>query len=277
MYKAIMINLQDKYPVHELLEKKFFEIIFKNNIDEIKNELADKEIILYYSPELDFATIEKLRESCKFKNIKIVHFTDNEINHEDTAEMQLRGADLVEKLPEDTNTLMEHLHNLRAELETSNDFDDKALEPFKLALTEIFSTMAYLDVSIDNVYYAPGIFHLGELSGIMNLSGHEEGHIIISMKETLAQKVISNIMAIPSNELTQQDVEDGLEELINMTAGGAKARLGDEDDHFELSSPRIISEKDKEFCESNENCIVITCKVDDDCFAIKLCLPSLVN
>ena len=276
MYNAVMINMKDKYPVYELLEKKFIEITFENNIETVLNSITDYNIVMYYSEKSDSKLINKLRKACNFLHIIIVHFVKETISFEENEKLQQAGANLLEQLPKDTDTLTNHLLNFTNELDQKNNFYDKDLNPFKLAIKEIFSTMAFLDLNFVDAYYIPNLFHLGTVSGMMKLGGENKGNIVITMNYELAQKLISNIMAIPTSDLLKSDIEDGVAELINMTAGGAKARLTDNDEHFLLSAPTILTDHDSEKSTiDNADSVILNYSVENLHFAVMINLASL--
>ena len=169
------------------------------------------------------------------------------------------------------------LYQLSAgQFDEAKDYNENALTPFKLAINEIFTTMAFLNLEFVDVYNAPGLFHFSDVAGIMNLGGREPGSIVITMTDELARKLISNILAIPSDELDVSDIEDGVAELINMVAGGAKARITDEKQHFLLSAPSILTGKeDDQSLTNNSNSLILQYKVEGHFFAIEICLSSM--
>lgn len=276
MYKALMINMQDKYPVHELLEKKFVNFEFESDIDVAISKTTDYHIIVFYSHDVNINVIRKFRDACNFSNIRIIHFVDHDLNPDREKQVLHAGANLVEKLPEGLSTLFEHLTFFKTEFDEAKNYNENALKPFKQSISEIFATMAFLDLSFVDVYNAPGLFHFGEVAGIMDLGGKEIGSIVITMSDDLARKLISSILAIPSDELLISDIEDGVAELINMVAGGAKARITDEKQHFLLSSPSILTgKKSDQSLTNNSNSLILQYKVEDNYFAIEICLNSM--
>ena len=83
-----------------------------------------------------------------------------------------------------------------------------------------------------------------ENTAIMKLCGNNSVMVFISAEEASMRILCSYIEGIPQNEITQEDINDVLSELVNMTAGSAKLLLNDTDYMFTLSSPFLISGKD---------------------------------
>jgi chemotaxis protein CheX len=65
----------------------------------------------------------------------------------------------------------------------------------------------------------------GELSTLISVFGDLSGTCSISFPKKLATKLISSMMMDDSIDDVNSDVIDGIGEITNLTAGGAKAEL----------------------------------------------------
>ncbi|MCL2764648.1 MAG: chemotaxis protein CheX [Treponema sp.] len=106
------------------------------------------------------------------------------------------------------------------------------------ALTEVISKMAgfsfdVLSSEADNAFE--------EITAVMSLNGKNHGMIFISAKEDVMRIICSFMTGIPKEEITINDIEDTLCELVNMTAGNAKLRTNNTEQTYTLSSPFIIN------------------------------------
>jgi len=127
------------------------------------------------------------------------------------------------------------------------DIDNELGLIFSSVLSEIITTVSGFSL---NVLPPPGKTTDGtqndhensfdEMTGIMSLSGKRNSILFISAKENDMSQLCSSIIGVPQNELTKEDVEDTLCELVNMTAGSAKLRLSGTEYVFNLSSPFIL-------------------------------------
>ncbi|MCK9329574.1 MAG: chemotaxis protein CheX [Candidatus Cloacimonetes bacterium] len=277
MHKAALINLEGKFSLYSIIDSQTFEPVFLNWTEDLLNSLKDYSIIFYYSPQIDKQTIKTLRKSISFLNIKLVVFTDS-IDLDTRKTLMQAGADLVELLPISDNDFVTILKDFHAKFTNIKTLNHNLLTPFKLAIEEILSMMAVINVEFVDAYQTVSQFHFGDLSGIMALAGEKKGAIMISFYENLARKIIAAIMAVPEDDITEEEEHDGVGELINMIAGGAKARLGDSETHFLLSAPTVITGNQHRVIQQKDMpCIVLVYKVEEDYFAIQICLMNLIN
>ena len=82
--------------------------------------------------------------------------------------------------------------------------------------------------------------NLDENVALMSLNSIKTGMILISAGEPDMRTICSYMEGVSEAEITNEDIKDVLCELLNMTAGNAKLRLGDTEYMFTLSSPVLI-------------------------------------
>ncbi len=102
-------------------------------------------------------------------------------------------------------------------------------------------TMAALEVHCRTVCLAgPGRPAAAELYAEMAVRvGSRPGYLGLAMGRDLALRVIAGILGRQPAELTTEEGQGGVEEILNVIAGNAKARLVDTPFHFELQAPRL--------------------------------------
>ena len=108
---------------------------------------------------------------------------------------------------------------------------------FAAALIEVVSRSLGLSLAVISGEKDSG---LGEITGAMSLIGNRGGVVFISAKESDMKTVYSCMLGVPSDEAAEEDIHDAMCEIVNMTAGSAKAMLGGTDFAFSLSQPFII-------------------------------------
>jgi len=106
------------------------------------------------------------------------------------------------------------------------------------ALTAVISKMAGLSFDVlssenDNSF--------DEITALMSLNGKYHGILFISADEKSMRTICSFMTGVPKDEITRNEIEDTLCELVNMTAGNAKLRTNNTDQIYTLSSPFIIN------------------------------------
>ena len=83
-----------------------------------------------------------------------------------------------------------------------------------------------------------------EVTGVMYLSGKKTGMLFVTAKESDVRILCANIIGVQIAEVTKEEIDDTMCELVNMTAGSAKLRLSDPDYMFSLLQPFVIRGND---------------------------------
>ncbi len=275
MKKAIFLNLKDIFSLYAIVESKTFEPTFEDWSEKVLDNVSDYALIVLYQEEFDIEIIKKIRRKIAFRNIKLMVFT-NTITLEMKKTTLAFGADFVELLPLSDEELINHLSDMKIMSDRSKYYNESVLTPFILSIQEILSMMAVINVDLVETYLNTSPFHYGDVSGIMALAGEKKGIIMISFYEELSNKIISSIMGLPVEEITEDEQHDGVGELINMIAGGAKARLGDSELHFLLSAPTVITGNQHRVIQQKDiPCVVMVFAIEEEFFAVQLCMNIL--
>jgi CheY-specific phosphatase CheX len=77
------------------------------------------------------------------------------------------------------------------------------------------------------------------MTGAMSLIGGKPGMLFVSASEADVTSLCAAMIGVSEGEVTKADAEDSLCEVVNMTAGSAKLRIGGSH-AFTLSSPFVI-------------------------------------
>lgn len=109
------------------------------------------------------------------------------------------------------------------------------VEPFVQGMKELMSTMLGAEVSVSAK--PPGGL-CSELTSIVDLAGSACGQLALSFPKETARCMVAAMLGAEPEGLDVETVEDGAEELANIVAGYAKARLAQTPFHFQLSPPR---------------------------------------
>lgn len=117
--------------------------------------------------------------------------------------------------------------------------DVNLINPFITATLKALETMAFVKANRTKVYLKEDNVLNGDISGIMGLSGDVSGSIILCFKEKTACRIIGNMLGTQFDKLNG-DVQDGIQEIVNLVAGQAKAQLSGTKYHFKISIPTCI-------------------------------------
>jgi len=119
------------------------------------------------------------------------------------------------------------------------------IQDFIAITEEVFTTMASLEIKSTSVREIDGNAHgldvtaCMDVTGVLGFSGGRKGSVLITFHEGTALKGVGGMLGMEFEEL-DADVRDGIGELVNMVAGGAKTKLQERGIDFELSIPNTV-------------------------------------
>lgn len=122
---------------------------------------------------------------------------------------------------------------------------DKAmalLPAFLEGVKEVFETMVFMPVTIGEPTQKVKGFPTGFISGTISLNADDlSGNLSLVFGLPLATKIFRSMMGMDeSTPVNQQEINDVVGELANMTAGGAKSRLQEKEVHFKIGLPTVV-------------------------------------
>ena len=149
------------------------------------------------------------------------------------------------------------------------------LNPFIYSTKNVFSTMGSMEIAYKGVYFKNDYNLLGDVSGIIGLSGAAEGMVVVTFYWDLAQEVISRIMGVGQDDISPDLINDGVGEIINMISGSAKKDLMDTPYFFQLSLPTVFVGWQHEIGHPEKaNVAVLIFDYEDKSFAIQVSLTA---
>ena len=149
------------------------------------------------------------------------------------------------------------------------------IAPFIDATKEAFSTMVSMDLRRKDIFIKQGYEMYGDVSGVIGLSGTTTGTCALSLPAAFAQDAVRTMLMTPDDEiLAESEVRDGVGELVNMIAGGAKTKLSSTQYKFNITLPTIISGGPHEvFHRSSTYCVVIVFEnMKSQSLALEVCV-----
>ncbi|MDR0363225.1 MAG: chemotaxis protein CheX [Planctomycetota bacterium] len=147
------------------------------------------------------------------------------------------------------------------------------INPFIDAARNVFSQMCRVEIVRKKIFLKDDYKMLGDISGVMGLSGAATGSVVVSMPAPLACLVVGNMLGEPPVADLTQDVRDAIGEIINMIAGQAKASLVKTKYHFTISIPTVVTGPGHEIAHrTGTPNIVVLFEGDGFDFALQVCL-----
>ena len=123
--------------------------------------------------------------------------------------------------------------------------DENLIQDFIDITIEVLSTMANLDVKSKGVREINGgtssldVTACMDITGVLGFSGGRRGSLLVTFANKTALKAVGGMLGIECKEVNA-DIRDGVGELVNMIAGGAKTKLQSKGIDFELSIPNTV-------------------------------------
>jgi len=151
------------------------------------------------------------------------------------------------------------------------------LMPFIESTKETFSTMLATEIRRKAVSIKQGFDMFGDVSAVIGLSGPTAGTCAISMPQDFAERLMRQMLMVPEGEeIAESDIHDGVGELINMIAGGAKTKLSQTQHKFNITLPTIISGGPHEvFHRGDAHCVVVHFHTQEgDELALDVCVSQ---
>ncbi|MBF8982100.1 chemotaxis protein CheX [Lutibacter sp. B2] len=108
------------------------------------------------------------------------------------------------------------------------------------AVKDVIETMT--GFNIDEHYKNDEEDHIStvEISGMMFIFGKRNAIFSLSMTKESAATIVAYMTGIPPFELEDEDLYDGVAELVNMITGRIKAQLINTEYYFDLTPPFTI-------------------------------------
>jgi chemotaxis protein CheX len=158
---------------------------------------------------------------------------------------------------------------------SAGDKLNKVLPAFKNSLSEAFETMVFTKAVCGDSVSKHGHFPTGAISGTIGLTGeHVNGRMTLIFPTNAAEQAFRGMMMMgPDDPVDEAELKDAIGELANMTAGGAKAVLQQENVNFLISLPAVVVGMDHHL-DSPKGCasIVIPVALDDKLFHMELAI-----
>ncbi|MBI4666081.1 MAG: chemotaxis protein CheX [Nitrospinae bacterium] len=143
------------------------------------------------------------------------------------------------------------------------------INPFLQATLNVLSTMANIQADPGKPYLKTDKKSVGDISGVIGLTGASRGAIVISFTTDAVCKVVGSMLGETYTDLSP-DVRDAVGELTNMISGDARRRLAELGIVFEAGIPTIVAGKGHEIESITKGPVVaIPFTVDGHMFVVE--------
>ena len=115
------------------------------------------------------------------------------------------------------------------------------INPFIESVYDLFSTMLGCQAKRGNVGLARGHVSDREITALIGLSGRARGTVALSFPEETALAMAGRLLGMEM-EVVDETISDALGEMVNIVAGGAKAKFTNDNGGppIDLSLPNVV-------------------------------------
>lgn len=114
------------------------------------------------------------------------------------------------------------------------------INPFVESVTELFRTMLNAKVTRGTVHVSNGIGEPRNVIALIGITGSVRGTVALHLPVNTALKMV-NILLGTDHTTIDQTVADGVSEVVNIIAGGAKAKFPQANEKpLKLSLPTLV-------------------------------------
>lgn len=117
------------------------------------------------------------------------------------------------------------------------------INPFIESVFDLCTTMLDCKVERGDVSLSKTLANECEIVALIGLSGSARGNVALSFPHQTALAMVSRFMGLKINAI-DGTVSDAVAEMVNIVAGGAKARLCDGERPIDLGLPNVIRGKE---------------------------------
>lgn len=149
--------------------------------------------------------------------------------------------------------------------------DVRLVNPFINATINVLETMAFVRVESGKPYLKKDNTAVGDVSGVLGLTGVANGTISVTFEEKCILNIVSNMFGEVMGELNNE-IADAVGELTNMISGQARRELAEQGKHFKAAIPSVVTGKEHSIIHYTEGPkIAIPFSTDNGEFTIEVC------
>ncbi|MHC4886493.1 MAG: chemotaxis protein CheX [Planctomycetota bacterium] len=254
------------------------ELVVLETPAELEGQLSVDDFILidweHSEPGVLGGYVKRAREFSGELNVPIILMATKQQANTTFAGMKA-GASAVVTKPLNAEELVKHMAaaQKKAKSKKAPSVNVEFINPFIESTKSVFKTMAGIDAERKKLYLKEDHKMMGDVSGVMGLSGDASGSVVISLPKSLAIGLVAKMLGEePGTEITP-DICDGIGEIINMISGQAKASLTKTKYHFQISIPTVVQGPEHEISHKKGTPnIAVLFEAQGQEFLIQICL-----
>jgi len=186
--------------------------------------------------------LRKIRRAVAFRDVPIVIVAEPK-DAEDTMFSAQFGASRFLVAPLEERAIRSCVAEVMRPIGEQTAIDVSKVNPFINATLFVLEQMAHVKAKKREVLLKKDYRLFGEVSAVIGITGQDiEGSVALTFQNRLANEIVAAMWDRPVKEITREEVNDGLGELVNVISGQATTELSKEHgSHFSFALPTIVS------------------------------------
>jgi chemotaxis protein CheX len=226
--------------------------------------------------ELMLERFVELHKALSFQDIPILLITNQNNIHDARCHTDGQTASVL-VIPFSSDAIKFSLKGALTPVGNVKTIDVKLVNPFVEATVSVLKTMAQTGARRRDVLLKKDHKMFGDISGVIGILGKNiEGSVAITFEVNLARELISRMLGTTPDKINDDDLRDGVGELVNMISGNAKTLLSESGYKFDLALPTIVSGHGHEVSHRIDTpCLVIIFETDEgNPFAVQVAIGN---
>ena len=146
------------------------------------------------------------------------------------------------------------------------------INPFLEGTINVLKTMAFVEPKPGKPYLKRNTNAIGDVSGIIGLTGQVRGSLALSFSEQCIVKIVSNMLGEEIKTING-DIKDAVGEITNMVSGAARKKLEQEGLSLTAAIPTVVSGKQHSISHvMGGPSIVIPFETEHGPFVVDVCM-----
>lgn len=226
------------------------------------------------NPARSADVVARVRRQLHFRNIPVLICVER--SHEERAVSQFR--DCVAGLllsPFDTTDVKSLIGRIGLP-DCVDESSEKLLTSLSAVITRVVSEIAGSKVVQVDSYLKSDYCLQGDICGVMLIRGHFEGSVAIGMTRLLARKLAAQLAGCEEVDLNDEDLADGVGEVINQITGNLRSILWELGHHIEIHLPEtFIKDPPPIKHQPSQPHHVIVLECENELLALQWCLTAV--
>ena len=148
------------------------------------------------------------------------------------------------------------------------------INPFVDATVDVVETMAFTKARVGKPYLKKDAVALGDVSGILGLTGEANCTISVSFARQSILSIVSNMFGEKMEELNDE-IRDAVGEITNMISGQARKKLAELGRSLQASIPIVIMGENHSIAHVTRHAVTaIPFSTDSGDFTVEVCFED---